>query len=258
MAILIDAVQAILRGSMPIVFVTAFRTAADRRAPEPTYLVTKPFDPDTLRVTIGRPCPPARPALAGGDSGRGHAGSAHETGHLRSRDHAVNAAVRSAARGAGIAWIGVSQLNCALATDSGHLWRMVDPVPANGGPVHSHPSPRAWSPSCWRSMPIASSPSRHTTRAPIRRLCGFQEQLLTGVRHTLRSFAVSYAAFPATECGAPRGGASPYPQFTDVFKAGGADLRQRGGGDRQQRRCPTVVSPDGKPGFVVGDYMGGG
>jgi DNA-directed RNA polymerase specialized sigma24 family protein/CheY-like chemotaxis protein len=68
----IDAVQAILRViDVPIVFVTAFpeRLLTGER-PEPTYLVTKPFDPDTLKVTIAQalsfsPARPA-PALAGG------------------------------------------------------------------------------------------------------------------------------------------------------------------------------------------------
>jgi CheY-like chemotaxis protein/DNA-directed RNA polymerase specialized sigma24 family protein len=50
----IDAVQAILRLiDVPIIFVTAFpeRLLTGER-PEPTFLVTKPFDPDTLKVTI--------------------------------------------------------------------------------------------------------------------------------------------------------------------------------------------------------------
>ena len=64
----IDAVQAILRVvDVPIVFVTAFpeRLLTGER-PEPTYLVTKPFDPDTLRVTIAQALSfsPARPAPA--------------------------------------------------------------------------------------------------------------------------------------------------------------------------------------------------
>jgi DNA-directed RNA polymerase specialized sigma24 family protein/CheY-like chemotaxis protein len=52
----IDAVQAILRViDVPIIFVTAFpeRLLTGER-PEPTFLVTKPFDPDTLRVTIAQ------------------------------------------------------------------------------------------------------------------------------------------------------------------------------------------------------------
>ena len=64
----IDAVQAILRViNVPIVFVTAFpeRLLTGER-PEPTFLVTKPFDPDTLRVTIAQALSfaPARPVTA--------------------------------------------------------------------------------------------------------------------------------------------------------------------------------------------------
>jgi DNA-directed RNA polymerase specialized sigma24 family protein len=64
----IDAVQAILRLiDVPIIFVTAFpeRLLTGER-PEPTFLVTKPFDPDTLRVTIAQALSfaAARPAAA--------------------------------------------------------------------------------------------------------------------------------------------------------------------------------------------------
>ena len=66
----IDAVQAILRLiEVPTVFVTAFpeRLLTGER-PEPTFLVTKPFDPDTLRVTIAQALSfgPARAAAAAG------------------------------------------------------------------------------------------------------------------------------------------------------------------------------------------------
>ena len=50
----LEAVQAILLLiDVPIIFVTAFpeRLLTGER-PEPTFLVTKPFDPDTLKVTI--------------------------------------------------------------------------------------------------------------------------------------------------------------------------------------------------------------
>jgi DNA-directed RNA polymerase specialized sigma24 family protein/CheY-like chemotaxis protein len=65
----IDAVQAILRViDVPIVFVTAFpeRLLTGER-PEPTFLVTKPFEPDTLRVTIAQALSFAstRPAASG-------------------------------------------------------------------------------------------------------------------------------------------------------------------------------------------------
>jgi len=41
--------------SVPVIFVTAFpeRLLTGER-PEPTYLVTKPFEPDTLKATISQ------------------------------------------------------------------------------------------------------------------------------------------------------------------------------------------------------------
>ncbi len=50
------AIQEILQSlDMPVIFITAYpeRLLTGER-PEPTYLVTKPFDPDTLRVTISQ------------------------------------------------------------------------------------------------------------------------------------------------------------------------------------------------------------
>ncbi len=52
----ITAVTDILRmSSVPVIFVTAYpeRLLTGER-PEPTYLVTKPFEPDTLKVTISQ------------------------------------------------------------------------------------------------------------------------------------------------------------------------------------------------------------
>lgn len=52
----ITAVTEILRmSSVPVIFVTAYpeRLLTGER-PEPTYLVTKPFEPDTLKVTISQ------------------------------------------------------------------------------------------------------------------------------------------------------------------------------------------------------------
>lgn len=52
----IDAVGKILQAmSVPVIFVTAFpeRLLTGER-PEPTYLVTKPFEPDTLKATISQ------------------------------------------------------------------------------------------------------------------------------------------------------------------------------------------------------------
>ena len=60
----IDAVGKILQSmTVPVIFVTAFpeRLLTGER-PEPTYLVTKPFEPDTLKVTISQ-------ALANSQSG---------------------------------------------------------------------------------------------------------------------------------------------------------------------------------------------
>jgi two-component SAPR family response regulator len=41
--------------TVPVIFVTAYpeRLLTGER-PEPTYLVTKPFEPDTLKVTISQ------------------------------------------------------------------------------------------------------------------------------------------------------------------------------------------------------------
>lgn len=58
----IDAVQEILREhEVPVVFVTAYpeRLLTGER-PEPTFLVTKPFDPDTLDVTVSQALATAR------------------------------------------------------------------------------------------------------------------------------------------------------------------------------------------------------
>lgn len=52
----IDAVQDILATSdVPVIFITAFpeRLLSGER-PEPTYLITKPFKPDTVKATIGQ------------------------------------------------------------------------------------------------------------------------------------------------------------------------------------------------------------
>lgn len=52
----IDAVSTILQSmTVPVIFVTAFpeRLLTGER-PEPTYLVTKPFEPDTLKATISQ------------------------------------------------------------------------------------------------------------------------------------------------------------------------------------------------------------
>ena len=52
----IDAVGKILQSmTVPVIFVTAFpeRLLTGQR-PEPTYLVTKPFEPDTLKATISQ------------------------------------------------------------------------------------------------------------------------------------------------------------------------------------------------------------
>jgi CheY-like chemotaxis protein len=52
----IDAVREILTGfSVPVVFVTAYpeRLLTGER-PEPTFLVTKPFAPETIRATVGQ------------------------------------------------------------------------------------------------------------------------------------------------------------------------------------------------------------
>ena len=52
----IDAVSKILQSmTVPVIFVTAFpeRLLTGER-PEPTYLVTKPFEPDTLKATISQ------------------------------------------------------------------------------------------------------------------------------------------------------------------------------------------------------------
>ena len=52
----IDAVKDILgKIDVPVIFITAFpeRLLTGER-PEPTYLVTKPFEPDTLKVTISQ------------------------------------------------------------------------------------------------------------------------------------------------------------------------------------------------------------
>jgi CheY-like chemotaxis protein/DNA-directed RNA polymerase specialized sigma24 family protein len=60
----IDAVGKILQSmTVPVIFVTAFpeRLLTGQR-PEPTYLVTKPFEPDTLKATISQ-------ALANSQSG---------------------------------------------------------------------------------------------------------------------------------------------------------------------------------------------
>ena len=52
----LDAVREILgRADVPVIFVTAFpeRLLTGER-PEPTFLITKPFDPDTLHVSISQ------------------------------------------------------------------------------------------------------------------------------------------------------------------------------------------------------------
>lgn len=66
----IDAVNDILRdASVPVIFITAYpeRLLTGER-PEPTYLITKPFMPETVAATIGQvlffaePAAPAEPA----------------------------------------------------------------------------------------------------------------------------------------------------------------------------------------------------
>lgn len=52
----IDAVKDILaEQTVPVVFITAFpeRLLTGER-PEPTYLITKPFEPETIMATIGQ------------------------------------------------------------------------------------------------------------------------------------------------------------------------------------------------------------
>ena len=52
----LDAVNEILKSiEVPVIFITAFpeRLLTGER-PEPTYLITKPFQPDTVRATIGQ------------------------------------------------------------------------------------------------------------------------------------------------------------------------------------------------------------
>jgi len=52
----LTAVKAILQGmTVPVIFVTAYpEQLLTGERPEPTYLVTKPFEPDTLKVTISQ------------------------------------------------------------------------------------------------------------------------------------------------------------------------------------------------------------
>jgi two-component SAPR family response regulator len=52
----IDAVKDILSAiDVPVIFITAFpeRLLTGER-PEPTYLITKPFEPETVTATIGQ------------------------------------------------------------------------------------------------------------------------------------------------------------------------------------------------------------
>ena len=52
----IDAVKDILgRMDVPVIFITAFpeRLLTDER-PEPTFLITKPFQPETVKAAIGQ------------------------------------------------------------------------------------------------------------------------------------------------------------------------------------------------------------
>ena len=52
----IDAVKDILaEQTVPVIFITAFpeRLLTGER-PEPTYLITKPFEPETIMATIGQ------------------------------------------------------------------------------------------------------------------------------------------------------------------------------------------------------------
>ena len=52
----IDAVKDILaEQTVPVIFITAFpeRLLTGER-PEPTYLITKPFEPETIIATIGQ------------------------------------------------------------------------------------------------------------------------------------------------------------------------------------------------------------
>jgi CheY-like chemotaxis protein len=67
----IDAVKDILSGvSAPVIFITAFpeRLLTGER-PEPAFLITKPFDPATVRAAIGQALffHPRRAAAEGGD-----------------------------------------------------------------------------------------------------------------------------------------------------------------------------------------------
>jgi CheY-like chemotaxis protein len=52
----LDAVNEILASiDVPVIFITAFpERLLTGEKPEPTYLVTKPFQPDTLRATISQ------------------------------------------------------------------------------------------------------------------------------------------------------------------------------------------------------------
>ena len=64
----LSAVNEILKSiDVPVIFVTAYpeRLLTGER-PEPTYLVTKPFEPDTLKATIFQALSLAPPAAAGG------------------------------------------------------------------------------------------------------------------------------------------------------------------------------------------------
>ena len=52
----IDAVEDLLKfGDLPVILITAYpEKLLTGERPEPTYLVTKPFEPDTLKVTISQ------------------------------------------------------------------------------------------------------------------------------------------------------------------------------------------------------------
>ena len=52
----IDAVNDILRGaSVPVIFITAFpERLLTGEKPEPAFLITKPFQPETVKAAIGQ------------------------------------------------------------------------------------------------------------------------------------------------------------------------------------------------------------
>lgn len=68
----IDAVNDILRdGAVPIIFITAFpERLLTGEKPEPAFLITKPFDPETLDITISQALATYQPAGKGARAGR--------------------------------------------------------------------------------------------------------------------------------------------------------------------------------------------